>query len=280
MYNFSSLELIYPQYTKLILNFEDRTTKLYSKFDYVLYLLRLEFQKIPPAIETAKKIYKNFYGGVTRRIHKRQVLGTFFDVILVVDSSSSVSSGEFAKGLGALRNLVEKSRNDTNYAAITYSTRAKIEFDFTSRFNAAARFRALKRSGGKTNTQAALKLCQRMFVEEQYGARQGGFRRILLVTDGQSNINRAQTIPSAEQLKLLMGVEVFVIAVGEYLEGIKEMVQMASSTDAHMYRVLNMRGLDEVIKLIPDVGQKTWIEETFGESSEGDEEEAGPLGRL
>lgn len=119
-----------------------------------------------------------------------------------------------------------------------------------------------------------------MFVEEQYGARQGGFRRILPVTDGQSNINRAETIPSAEQLKLLMGVEVFVIAVGEYLEGIKEMVQMASSTDAHMYRVLNMRGLDEVIKLIPDVGQKTWIEETFGESSEGDEEEAGPLGRL
>ena len=238
------------------------------------------FQKIPPAIETAKKLYKNFFGGGTGRIHKREILGTFFDVILVVDSSSSVSSGEFAKGVGALRNLVEKSRNDTNYAAITYSTRAKIEFDFTSRFNAAGRLRALKRSGGKTNTQAALKLCQKMFDEKQYGARQGSFRRILLVTDGQSNINRAETIPSAQQLKLLMGVEVFVIAVGEYLEGIKEMVEMASSTNAHMYRVLNMRGLDEVIKLIPDGGQKTLIEETFRESSEGDEEEAGPLGRL
>ena len=120
-----------------------------------------------------------------------------------------------------------------------------------------------------------------MFVEEQYGVRQGSFRRILLVTDGQSNINRAETIPSSEQLKLVMGVEVFVIAVGEYLEGIKEMVQMASSTDAHMYRVLNMRGLDDVIKLIPDVGQKKWIEESFGESSEEpDEEEAGPLGKL
>lgn len=119
-----------------------------------------------------------------------------------------------------------------------------------------------------------------MFVEGQYGARQGSFRRILLVTDGQSNIKRAETIPSAEQLKLVMGVEVFVIAVGEYLEGIKEMMKMASSTDAHMYRVLNMRGLHEVIKLIPDVGQKTWIEETFGESSEEGKEEEGPLGKL
>lgn len=246
----------------------------------MLFLHHSGFQKIPPAIETAKKLYKNFFGGETRRIHKRQILGNFFDVILVIDSSSSVSNGEFVKGLSALHNLVDKSRNDTNYAAITYATRAKIEFDFTSSVNAAGKFRALKRSGGKTNTQAALKLCQRMFFEDQYGARQGSFRRILLVTDGQSNINRAETIPSADKLKIQMGIEVFVIAVGEYLEGIKELVQMASSTDAHMYRVLNMKGLAEVIKLVPDVRQKIWIEETFGQSSEEGEEEAGPLGKL
>lgn len=237
------------------------------------------FQKIPPAIETAKKFYKNFLGGETRRIHKRQILGNFFDVVLVIDSSSSVSSGEFVKGLSALRELVDKSRNDTNYAAITYATRAKIEFDFASSTDAAGKLRALKRSGGKTNTQAALKLCQRMYVEDQYGARTESFRRILLVTDGQSNINRNETIPSAVQLKIL-GIEVFVIAVGEYLEGIKELVQIASSTDAHMYRVLNLSGLAEMIKLIPDVGQRTWIEETFGKSSEEGEEEAGPLGKL
>ena len=179
-----------------------------------------------------------------------------------------------------MRNLVEQSRNDTNYAAITYATRAKIEFDFTSSVDAAVKFRALKRSGGKTNTQAALKLCQRMFGEKQYATRQGSFHRILIVTDGQSNINKAETVSSADKLKLQMGIEVFVIAVGEYLEGIQELVQMASSTDAHMYRVLNMRGLDEVIKLIPNVEQKIWIEETFGKSSEEGEEEAGPLGRL
>ncbi|XP_078357074.1 integrin alpha-1-like [Oculina patagonica] len=238
------------------------------------------FQKIPPAIETARKLYKYFFRVETRRIHKRQILGNFFDVILVIDSSSSVSSGEFVKGLSALRNLVDKSRNDTNYAAITYATRAKIEFDFTSSVDAAVKFRALKRSGGKTNTQAALKLCQMMFVEDQYGARQGSFRRILLVTDGQSNINKTETIPSAEQLKIQMGIELFVIAVGEYLEGIKELVQIASSTDAHMYRVLNMRGLAEVIKLVPDVQKKIWIEETFGKPTGEGEEEAGPLGKL
>ena len=237
------------------------------------------FQNIPPAAETAKKLYKNFFGGEARKIQKRQILGNFFDVIIVVDSSSSVSSGEFVKGLRALRDLVGKSRNDTVYAAVTYATRAKIEFNFASRFIADEKIGAIRRTGGKTNTQAALKLCKRMYVEAQYGARQGSFHRILIVTDGQSNIKRNETIPSAFELKL-MGIEIFVIAVGEYLEGIKELVQVASSSDAHMYRVLNMSGLVQMIKLIPDqTGRKTWIEENFGQS-EGDDEESSPLGRL
>ena len=240
----------------------------------------LEFQKIPPAIVTAKKLYENFLVGENRRLHKRQILGNYFDVILVVDSSSSVSKGEFAKGLIALQDLVKKSGNDTNYAAITYATRAKIQFNFSSSVEAAGKLHALGRSGGKTNTQAALKLCQEMYVGDQYGARPGSFRRILLVTDGQSNIKKKETVPSAFQLKLL-GIEVFVIAEGEYLEGIQEMVQMASSTDAHMYRVLNMRGLVEIVKLIPDAGQRPWIDELFGEkSSEQEGGAAGPLGRL
>ena len=184
------------------------------------------------------------------------------------------------KGLRALRDLVDKSLNETNYAAITYATRAKIEFNFASSVNAAGKLSALRRSGGKTNTQAALKLCQRMYIDAQYGARRGSFHRILIVTDGQSNINRNETIPIAFQLKLL-GIEIFVIAVGEYLEGIKELVQMASSTDAHMYRVLNMSGLVQIIKLIPDqVGQRTWIEETFGKPSIEGDGETGPLGKL
>lgn len=199
----------------------------------------------------------------------------------MLDSSSSISKGEFARALLALQDLVKKLRNDTNYAAITYATHATTQFNFTNSFQTAKKLLALERSGGKTNTQDALKRCQEMFVGDQYGARQGSLRRILVVTDGQSNINRDQTVTRAFQLKLL-GIEVFVIAVGEYLEGIQEMVQMASSTNAHMFRVLNMKNLVEVVKLIPNRGQKSWLEESFaGMTSEEDGEDAGPLrGRM
>lgn len=254
-------------------------TDLLQLFNELLSLLCLEFQRIPPALETAKKLYENFLGSKTRRLHKRQILANYFDVILVLDSSSSVSRGEFGSGLSALQDLVYKSRNDTNYAAVTFATRAEIQFNLTSSVEAARKLRTIPRSGGKTNTQAALKRCQEMFVGDQYGARQGSFRRILVLTDGQSNIKRDETVPSAFQLKLL-GVEVFVVAVGEYLEGIQEIVQMASSTDAHMYRVLNMSNLVKIIKLVPNAGQKSWIHEVFGGGSDEDKDDAAPLGRV
>lgn len=88
-----------------------------------------------------------------------------------------------------------------------------------------------------------------------------------MVTDGQSNIKKDLVKFNANRLKS-MGVEVFVIAVGEYLEGIKEMVEIASSTDAHMYRVANMRGLVNVVKLVPAVN-RPWFEHIFGGSSSG-----------
>ena len=264
-----------------------KTASAYSAFSEVSLQGKYKslfsgFQKILTNEETARKLNQNFLGHQTRRLFKRQInLEDHSDVIIVLDSSSSVSKGEFARALLALQDLVRKSRNDTNYAAITYATRATIQFNFTSSFQTAGKLRALERSGGKTNTQDALKRCQKMFVGDQYGARQGSFRRILVLTDGQSNINRDQTVTRAFQLKLL-GIEVFVIAVGEYLEGIQEMVQMASSTDDHMFRVLNMKNLVEVVKLIPNRGQKSWLDESFaGMTSEEDGEDAGPLrGRM
>lgn len=272
---------------KLQVKLQEKLPQLFPNFHKVSFKRKYKslftgFQKILSNEETARKLNQNFLGHQTRRLYKRQVnLEDHLDVIIVLDSSSSVSKGEFARALIALQDLVKKLRNDTNYAAITYATRATTQFNFTNSFQTAKKLLALERSGGKTNTQDALKRCQEMFVGDQYGARQGSLRRILVVTDGQSNINRDQTVTRAFQLKLL-GIEVFVIAVGQYLEGIQEMVQMASSTNAHMFRVLNMKNLVEVVKLIPNRGQKSWLEESFaGMTSEEDGEDAGPLrGRM
>ena len=64
---------------------------------------------------------------------------------------------------------------------------------------------------------------------------------VLLVTDGQSN-SRDLTIREAQALKG-NGVEIYVVAVGSHINGIDEMVKVASSPpENHMFRVQTLSG--------------------------------------
>ena len=70
---------------------------------------------------------------------------------------------------------------------------------------------------------------------------------VFLVTDGQSNIGRRQTVPRALALKKA-GVKIFVVAVGSYIYGIDEMVRVASyPPEDHVFRVTS---LDDFLKII------------------------------
>ena len=78
---------------------------------------------------------------------------------------------------------------------------------------------------------------------------------VLLVTDGQSNINRHLTIPNANKLKN-MGVEIYVVAVGPTINGIGEMVKVAGTNDPFMrpenylFRVTDYNGFLQVTKMV------------------------------
>ena len=78
---------------------------------------------------------------------------------------------------------------------------------------------------------------------------------ILLITDGQSNIKRHLTIPNADKLKN-MGVEIFVVAVGSYINGIGEIVKVAGSSyrfmrpEDYLFRVRDYNEFLNVTKLV------------------------------
>jgi hypothetical protein len=121
-----------------------------------------------------------------------------------------------------------------------------------------------------------LEICFGLFDKPQhYGGREQSFKRVLVITDGQSNVKRNLTIPNAQKLKA-EGIEVFVIAVGEYLDGMEELSKMASSPNAHMYRVEDMRGLVLVVKLIPR-SLEQWRSNIFGGSPGGGPNPGGGL---
>ena len=80
------------------------------------------------------------------------------------------------------------------------------------------------------------------------GGRPTAIKKVIVVTDGQSNRYKHLTIPRAQALKNV-GVQIFVVGVGAYIQGIGEMVQMASSPQ-FLFRVKDYNAFVDVVQLI------------------------------
>ena len=86
------------------------------------------------------------------------------------------------------------------------------------------------------------------------GGRFANRKNVLLITDGQSNVKKHLTVPNADRLKRL-GVHIYVFAVGSYIPGIGEMVQVAGSSsnrnpDEYLFRIKGYHQLWEFTKLV------------------------------
>ena len=86
------------------------------------------------------------------------------------------------------------------------------------------------------------------------GGRFADRKNVLLITDGQSNVQPTLTVPNADKLKRL-GVHIYVFAVGSYISGIGEMVQVAGSRfstkpDDYLFRIKGYHQLWEFTKLV------------------------------
>lgn len=126
------------------------------------------YNVVPSHIVTARKLINNFIfsdpvnaGSLTQNT---EVLTK--DIVVVLDGSGSIGSCEFNKGTTALRNMIElerESRNDTKYAAVTFSNSAVVNFSFLPYTEVATEiFKILYQSGG-TNTQAKLAKAKTLF---------------------------------------------------------------------------------------------------------------------
>ena len=184
---------------------------------------------------------------------KRQA-NPMFNVVYLVDSSRSIRRRDFRKGLRAVKLLTRKARRDSNvFAAITFSTDAEVSFNFTNQRDAEDKLMKLPYMRGKTNTQLALEKCRVQLLENPNSGRLArGQSKVLIVTDGQSNVRSELTLKKAQTLKQLK-IEIFVVAVGYHIYGMEELVGLASTGDTHMFRVQDMRTFVDIVKLIPPV---------------------------
>lgn len=230
---------------------------------YLSNAIDAENLKIPAPNVTAEKIMRYFLRRddslITRR-SKRQIgeetvpNNAINNVIYVIDSSNSIREENFQKGLRALVYLTEKARSDTLYAVVNFATDATVLTPkFISENETIALLPTVKRKAGLTNTQEALQVCKdKLFGSALSGFDPAGPKNVLLVTDGLSNMGKEFTLFKAFNLKD-DGVEIFVVAVGGFSFGMQEILGLASSTDRHLYRVLDMESFVQVANLIPSL---------------------------
>ena len=81
------------------------------------------------------------------------------------------------------------------------------------------------------------------------GRRPSANKSVFLVTDGRSNVSEHLTIPNANELRK-SGVRIFVVAVGDAIDGIDEIVKVASNPpDENLLRVTNWGEVWDLIRL-------------------------------
>ena len=238
---------------------------LYTSF----VISRTGFQRVPLRSITARKIEKFFLGQRGRQKRSTDYETPNYDVVLVFDASNSIRKRDFYKGVKAMHHLIDRAQGNTHFAAVIFSDKATVAFNFTDLKTAKNDLRTKVRFiGDKTNTQEAFKICRiELFQNEHSNLRPRAKKRVLLLTDGSSNVNIHLTLYRAFQLKIL-GVEMFVIGVGNYIPSIQELVGIASSSDRHLYRVRDAMSLLEIVRLIPDWKyvyhyQLPWVTERY-----------------
>jgi len=140
------------------------------------------------------------------------------DITFVVDASGSIRERRFKMVLdyiaGVINNL-EVGMDRTRISLITYSDNAAVRFHLNQFSRKEDIIQVVKSQlwiQGKTNTAEALRLARTDVFQEEKGDRFDVPNYLIVVTDGQSNINAQMTVKEAVQARI-EGAHIIVVTV-------------------------------------------------------------------
>ena len=130
------------------------------------------FQTVPTPEVTATQLMTKFLGiNPTNTRGKRSA--SLFDVVIVMDGSSSIGRCEFERGRAAMMNLIlaasKRTGADEKFAAVTFSNSASVNFKFLPYSAAQQQLMMISYPGGWTNTQAGLEMAKTLFQGSSAG---------------------------------------------------------------------------------------------------------------
>ena len=178
------------------------------------------------------------------------------DVTIVLDFSGSIEIVDevifpFAESL--IYGL-PIGQDRANVAMITYTDDATLKFNLDTYDTKRELLTALAFAnvGGKTNTAAALRLADREVFNGRDGDRRRVGNKVILVTDGRSNIRARDTMSEAQNLKD-NDVDIFVVAVNDDPD-MGEVNGIASNPQSEfVHRLTQARDVEDVTNELLDI---------------------------
>ena len=152
-----------------------------------------------------------------------------------MDSSSSVGEYNFKKIKRFLTTIVESmemASGKTRFALIRASDYADIQFSlgrYTSRLMVTESIKNMGYVPGGTNMAEALTIINEEIFDEGYGHRPTAPKFIVIIADGESNVDSDKTIPEAQRAHAA-GTYIFTVSVG--MDDTTELKQIASEEKA------------------------------------------------
>ena len=168
------------------------------------------------------------------------------DLVFVMDLSGSVQD-EYEMVVRFAQRVVYglNMRYDrTRVGAVTFSTVVGDQFYMNTYTTKEAIINALNfhHEGGRTNTQEALKVMRTVHFTPARGERTGVRNVVALISDGNSNINAANTIPEANRARG-QAIDIYSIALGKS-PNLPDLNEIANDPDSEY--VVKLPSLDDV----------------------------------
>ena len=168
------------------------------------------------------------------------------DVALILDLSGSIEVAyDIVTRLAEEIIYLLPLEDDTaRLGMISYQDKATLNLDLDALSDKKSLLNAIAfpSFGGKTNTQEALKMSYRELFSTRANRRNAA-DKVILVTDGRSNISPGNTVKEASRMKDDEDIEIFVVAVGSSPD-MREVDSIAS--DPKDYHVTTVRSPQDV----------------------------------
>ena len=140
------------------------------------------------------------------------------DVVFVLDGSGSVEKN-FELALRLTRFIVQGlnfAGDRTKVGVLTYSDNALVRFHLNSHtlIDDVQNAIAFTLMGGRTNTYSGLNEMRTNMFTALHGDRPGDKNYAIVITDGRSNVNEADTVPEAVRVRDDQ-IDIFAVGIGQ-----------------------------------------------------------------